>query len=103
MEIEEKLNYAAYVHQYREGDILSLKDSNELENINQILLENYKSIDYLSGTIWYLTKEKQEPLMQRKLKVVNTISWHFGIPFYILEDPENDSFLFTLAEFYLLN
>jgi len=101
MELEEKLKYKAYHHQYEEGDILCLKDSSELQNINQILLEMYKSFDDLNGTSWYLSKEKKDLLKDKKLKVVSTISWHLGIPFYVLEDLENDKFVFCLAEFYL--
>ena len=103
MELDEKLNYKAYEHQYSKGDILSLKDTKELESINQILLENNEStdIDYLNSINWYLTKEKKELLIYKKLKVVNSISWHMGIPFYILEDIENNSSVVYMGEFYL--
>jgi hypothetical protein len=101
MDLEATFNYRGYHHKYEEDDILCLKDSSELEDINQILLGIYESFDNITGTTWYLSIEQQELLKDKKLEVISCISWHLGIPFYVLKDLENDRFYVRAAEFYL--
>ncbi len=87
MNLNEKLNYKAYEHIYQLGDILFLKSYDELKTINLLFTEpNKDSCNF----IWCLTQGKQEIIANKELKVMQSISWHMGIPFYELRTMEEN-------------
>ena len=100
MTFKEQMNYQAYEHQYKEDDILLLKNQEELNKIDKMLI-NTDSPDAFVNSNWYLTKEKIELLSNKHLKVLNCISWHMGIPFYNLQTIEKVSSIIYVGEFYL--
>jgi len=98
MNLNEKLNYKPYEHIYQHGDILCLKPNSELK---KIVLAFTKSNKDNCNFIWCLTQDKQEMLIGKKLKIISSISWHIGIPFYELRTIEENSKSVYLGEFYL--
>ena len=101
MDLDEKLKYESYEHAFREEDILTLKDDEALKKVNTIVSEEWaENLDALADIGWYLTEQKMTELSKKQLKVLSSISWHMGIPFYIVET-ENSKEEFSLAEFYL--
>ena len=101
MSLDEQLSYKAYEHMYKKDDILSLKSIEGLNEINNVLNAD-RDIDVDANVVkWYLTKERIEALSSKKFEVLNCISWHMGIPYYILMDMEDQSSAHDVAEFYL--
>jgi len=98
MNLNEKLNYKAYEHIYQLGDILCLKSNDNLKKINAIFTKANKDN---CNFIWCLTQDSQEILAGKKLKVISSISWHMGIPFYELKSMEENPKNIYLGEFYL--
>ena len=94
--LECKLDYIAYEHKYIDGDILKLKDGKVIGQINKLLDENDNSFD---SVVWFISDEKEKSLTRQKLKVINSISWHMGIPFYELRSEKNERIY--VGEFYL--
>jgi len=101
MTFNEQLNCKAYTHKYKINDILVLKSSEDLNEVNNILT-NVENPDACINAIWYLTQEDIKLLSGRKLRVLSCISWHMGIPFYTLKDMES-SIIIESGEFYLKN
>lgn len=101
MDLDEKLKYQSYEHAFVENDILTLKNEEELKQVKDFLYKEWEgNLDALSDIGWYLTPQKQIKLNNKKLKVINSISWHMGIPFYIVETDKGKE-QFSLAEFFL--
>ena len=94
--LECKLDYIAYEHKYIDGDILKLKDIKVIGEINKLLDENDNSFDSI---VWFLSDEKEKNLTGQKLEVINSVSWHMGIPFYELRYEKNERIY--VGEFYL--
>lgn len=99
MTLEEQLKYQSYEHQYQKNDILILKNSEDINEINKILTS--ENPDAFINVSWYLTNEKINQLSTKRLRILNCISWHMGIPFYEVEDIENKSSIVHIGEFYL--
>ena len=100
MTLDEQLNYEAYEHQYQENSILTLKSIEDLNEINKILIGD-ENLDAFINANWYLTEEKMKLLSTKRLRVLSCVSWHMGIPFYILEGVEETSSIVYIGEFYL--
>ena len=102
MLLDKQLNYQPYHHKYKENEILILKDIEELNEINKILACNENTDAYI-GANWYLSKEKMKLLSAKRLRVLNCVSWHMGVPFYVLEEIDERSNIVHVGEFYLNN
>lgn len=102
MTLNEQLNYQAYEHQYKENNILSLKNIEDLDKVNKILIGNENPDAFINAN-WYLTKEKIKLLSNKRLRVLSCISWHMGIPFYNVEDIDDNLSIVYIGEFYLNN
>lgn len=98
MSLEEKLVYEAYNFNYKEDEILVIKNLNEIGRINKILKEESPDSDYESYG-WYLKVGDAENLKYKKLKVMMAIAWYGGLPFYRLQMSNGD--IHSIAEFYL--
>lgn len=98
MNLKEALNYKAYEHIYQFGDILCLKSNDELQKIELLLTKLNKDN---CTFIWCFTQDKREVIANQKLKVIKSISWHMGIPFYELSTIEDNPKTIYLGEFYL--
>ena len=80
MNLAEQLKYRAYNHQYKEDDILLLKNIKELRQIDKILIADVNISTFINAQ-WYLTQEKIKFLSGERLKVLSSVSWHMGIHF----------------------
>ena len=99
MILSEQLNYKAYKHKYKENSILVLKSIEDLNEADRILT-SFENHDAFIHASWYLTKEKIKLLSNKRLRVLNCISWHMGIPFYRVEDIDNNLNIAYIAELY---
>jgi len=100
LDLEIELKYKAYTHKYKENDVVIIQLNNNLPQINKLLCDEFTS-NILEDTSWYLSKIKSELLSNKKFIIVSCISWHVGIPFYLLADIEDDQCLVHVGEFYL--
>lgn len=100
--MDKALKYEPYEHLYKPKNILCLKGADKIKEID-ILLKNQNKQNYrlMNNAIWYLTEEKRKILFNHKLKVINCISWHMGIPFYELKITGCNSEGIFVGEFYL--
>jgi len=102
MILNEQLNYQAYKHQYKENSILVLKCTEDLNKVNKILISCENSDAFIDAN-WYLTKKKVKLLASKNLRVLSCVSWHMGIPFYRVEDIDDNLTIVYIGEFYLNN
>ena len=102
MLLNEQLHYQAYKHQYKENSILVLKNTEDLNKINNILI-SCENPDVFIDADWYLTKEKAKLLASKNLRVLSCVSWHMGLPFYRVEDIDDNLTIVYIGEFYLNN
>ncbi len=69
----------------------------KVKQINERLKEESSESDYESYS-WYLTDEKIEKLKSKRVNVVNQVSWHGGLPYYVLKLKSGKSY--DVSEFY---
>ena len=101
MNIEE-LDYTAYEHKFLDNAIVKLKEGQTLEQVeNNLLLIADNNIKWGEKITWYLNEEKRKLLSHKALKIVSSISWHFGIPFYGVITLQEATPLIYIAEFYV--
>ena len=98
----EDLDYTAYEYKFSDGAIVKLKEGQDLEEIeNNLLLISDNNTKWGEKITWYLNEEKKKLLSHKTLKIVSSISWHVGIPFYGVRILQEVSPLIYIAEFYL--
>ncbi len=98
MSFEKNMDFEPYKFKFDGYTHLSIKSKEEVKRINERLKEESPESDYESYS-WYLTDDKVEELKYKKSKVINQVSWHVGLPYYVLE--LNDEKSYAVAEFYL--
>ncbi len=100
MSFENRINYKPYEFKFDNSTTLFIKSKEEVSRINKTLKEESPELDYTSYS-WYLTDETMEMLKAQKLKIVNQISWHGGLPFYRVQKIGTSEPTYGIAEFYM--
>ncbi|WP_457745163.1 hypothetical protein [Sulfurimonas sp.] len=90
------LDYKGYEFKYDLIERVELKDDKELNLVNEAL--DAKEPSELS---WYLDDEKRVAMRGKAFRVTNAISWHMGLPYYVVEDLDNREDMYVVGEFYL--
>jgi hypothetical protein len=100
MSFEKSMGFDPYKFKFDGATHLFVKSEEEITQINERMKEESPESDYESYS-WYLTDEKIEKLKYKKVNVVNQVSWHGGLPYYLVELKSGANY--AVAEFYLQN
>ncbi len=97
MSFEKSINFEQHKFKFDVDTYVFVKGKTEIQEINRRLKEESPESDYESYS-WYLIDEKIEKLKYKKVKVVSQISWHGGLPYYVIELKNGQRY--NVGEFY---
>jgi len=100
MSFEKRMGYKPYKFKFVNQAYLAIKSKDDVRRINETLKEESPESDYESYS-WYLTDEKVDILKSQKLKINMQVSWHGGLPFYMVQQLGAAEVTYSIAEFYL--